>query len=166
MKHIVCSNVGIASLLVVAMADTAIAQESVNANCKAVHAVMVEQRVTVGCKPEHTFCFVGEVLGNHGVRGTTYFRADGTGSRPTTSPDFLPYSGPFEYTFDTGMLIMRETGLSNSTQGNLDSGAITAFQKIVQGTGALAGATGYFFVNGFNRNGRIETTVSGEVCLP
>ena len=166
MKHIVCLKVGMTLLLAVATTGRAGGQESVNADCKSVHAVMVEQRVTVGCKPEHSFCFVGEVAGDHGVRGTTYFRADGIGSRPTTSPDFLPYSGPFEYTFDAGMLIMRETGLSNSTQGNLDSGAITAFQKIVQGTGALAGATGYFFVNGFNRGGKIETTVTGEICFP
>jgi hypothetical protein len=50
--------------------------------------------------------------------------------------------------------------------GNPDSGAVTAFQKIVEGTGDWTGATGYFFVSGFNRNGLVETTVSGEICLP
>lgn len=134
--------------------------------CKSVHAAMIEQRVTVGCKPDHPFCFIGEVTGNHGLRGTTYFKGDGGGSRPTTSPDFAPYSGIFEYHVENGTLIMRETGVSNTTQGNPDSGAVTAFQKIIDATGDLAGTTGYFFVSGFNRGGRVETTVTGEICTP
>jgi hypothetical protein len=134
--------------------------------CKAVHASMVEERVTVGCKPEHSFCFLGEVTGNHGMRGATYFRGDSSGSRPPTSPDFLPYSGVFEYHLRDGVLITRETGVSNTTQGNPDSGAITAFQKITEATGNLAGTTGHFFVSGFNRDGRIETSVTGEICRP
>jgi hypothetical protein len=166
MRNIVCIKLVAASLAAAAMAGTVVAQESTHATCKAIHAVMIEQRVTEGCKPEHAFCFLGEVSGDHGMRGTTYFKADGTGSRPTTSPDFLPYSGPFEYNVEGGTLVMRETGVSNSTQGNPDSGAVTAFQKIVSGTGELAGATGHFFVSGFSRNGRVETTVSGEVCFP
>lgn len=176
MKNIRFTKIGMASLAAVLTAATVIAQDaavrggeaqpSINANCKAIHAVMLEQRVTTGCKPGHTFCFLGEVAGNHGLRGTTYFKSDGTGSRPTTSPDFVPYSGPFEYTLETGTLIMRETGVSNSTVGNPDSGAVTAFQKVVEGTGSMAGATGYLFVSGFSRNGRVETTVSGEVCFP
>ena len=166
MKNIVSTKIAVASLVAVTMAGTAAAQQATNATCKAIHAVMIEQRVTEGCKPEHTFCFLGEVSGNHGVRGTTYFKADGTGSRPTTSPDFLPYSGPFEYHLEGGTLVTRETGVSNSTQGNPDSGAVTAFQKIVSATGDLEGATGYFFVSGFSRNGRVETSVTGEVCFP
>jgi hypothetical protein len=82
------------------------------------------------------------------------------------SPDFLPYSGPFEYNTGRGTLIMRETGLSNSSQGNLESGAVLAFQEVVDATGELAGTTGYFIVGGFNRGGRIETTVTGEICFP
>jgi hypothetical protein len=166
MKSIMRSKIGTASLAAAAMAATAIGSEARSSTCKAVHAVMVEQRVTAGCKPEHLFCFLGEVAGNHDMRGTTYFKSDGSGSRPTTSPDFIPYSGPFEYTLDTGTLVTRETGVSNTTQGNPESGAVTAFQKIVEGTGTWAGATGYFFVSGFSRNGRVETTVTGEVCIP
>jgi hypothetical protein len=166
MRNIVRMKFLFASLIAVAMASTAIARQATNSTCKAIHAVMSEQRVTEGCKPGHAFCFVGEVAGNHGMRGTTYFKADGTGSRPTTSPDFLPYSGPFEYTLENGTLVTRETGVSNSSQGQLESGAVTAFQKIVEGTGALSGTTGYFFVSGFSRNGRVETTVTGEVCFP
>ena len=177
MKSFVRTRIGIASLIAATMAAAGFAQEladaksgnaqpSVNANCKPIHAVMLELRVTTGCKPGHAFCFLGEVAGNHGMRGTTYFKSDSFGGRVPLSPDFLPYSGPFEYTLETGTLIMRETGLSNTTQGNPDSGAVTAYQKIIEGTGEMAGATGYFFVSGFSRNGRVETTVTGEVCFP
>lgn len=136
------------------------------ANCKAVHASMVERRVTVGCKPGDAFCFLGEVTGNHGLRGTTYFKGDGSGSRPAPSPDFLPYTGVFEYHTEVGTLIVRETGVSNTSQGKPESGAITAFQSITGATGELTGATGHFFVSGFNRGGRIETSVTGEICTP
>jgi len=102
------------------LAATVAPQAAANSKCKAIHAVMTEHRVTVGCKPEHTSCFIGEVAGNHGMRGTTYFKSDGIGSRPTTSPDFLPYSGPFEYVLDNGTITTRETGVTNSTQGNAE----------------------------------------------
>jgi hypothetical protein len=167
MNHTARKRLGAALLVAGATAAAAATQgAAAESNCKAIHAVMLERRATEGCKPEHSFCFLGEVSGNHGVRGTTYFRGDGSGSRPTTSPDFLPYSGPFEYHLKDGSLVMRETGVVNTTTGNLDSGAITAFQKVVDATGEWAGTTGYFFVNGFNRDGRIETTVTGELCRP
>jgi hypothetical protein len=127
---------------------------------------MIEQRVTVGCKPGHPFCFLGEVTGNHGLRGTTYFKGDSGGTRPPTSPDFAPYSGVFEYHTSGGTLITRETGVSNTSQGKPESGAVTAFQHIIDATGDLAGTTGHFFVNGFNRGGVVETSVSGEICVP
>jgi hypothetical protein len=157
---------GVVLVMIGGAALAASAQDATNARCKSIHASMVEQRVTVGCKPEHSFCFLGEVTGNHGLRGTTYFKGDGSGSRPTTSPDFLPYSGLFEYHTSGGTLITRETGVSNTTQGNPESGAVTAFQKIIDATGDLAGTTGFFFVSGFYRGGRVETSVTGEICTP
>jgi hypothetical protein len=134
--------------------------------CKLVHASLVEERVTVGCRPEHPFCFLGEVTGNHGLRGSTYFKGDSSGTRPPASPDFLPYSGVFEYHTGNGTLIARETGVTNTSQGKPGSGAVTAFQEIIDATGELAGTTGHFFVSGFNRGGRIETSVTGEICVP
>lgn len=164
MKGSVSKRLGMVLLMIGAIAPLAGAQES--RNCKAIHASMLEQRVTVGCKPGHAFCFLGEVTGNHGLRGTTYFKGDGSGSRPTTSPDFLPYSGVFEYNLSGGTLVMRETGVTNTSTGKPESGAVTAFQSITDATGELAGATGYLFVSGFSRNGTVETTVSGEICFP
>ena len=165
MNSLIRNTIG-ASLTAVAIVATAASPEASDSVCKAIHAVMIEQRVTEGCKPGHTFCFIGEVAGNHDMRGATYFKGDSSGTRAPASPDFLPYSGPFEYLLDAGTIVTRETGVSNTTAGNPDSGAVTAFQKIVDGTGAWAGATGYFFVSGFNRSGRVETTVSGEICRP
>jgi hypothetical protein len=36
----------------------------------------------------------------------------------------------------------------------------------VSGTGEFAGATGFFFVSGFNRDQRVVTTVHGTICTP
>lgn len=166
MRISVRTRSALATVAAAAMAVTVTGGEVSTSGCTAIHAVMIEQRVTTGCKPEHPFCFLGEVTGNRGVRGTTYFKADDFGGRVPASPDFLPYSGPFEYHLKKGSLVMRETGVSNTTVGNPDSGAVTAFQKIVEGTGEYAGATGHFFVSGFSRSGRVETTVVGEICLP
>ena len=146
------------------IAPMAIAQES--RNCKAIHASMIEERVTVGCKPGHSSCFVGEVTGNHGLRGTTYFRGDSSGTRPSTSPNFLPYAGVFEYTTANGTIVMRETGVTNTSPTGIESGAVTAFQLITGATGEYAGASGYLFVSGFNHNNKIETTITGEICYP
>lgn len=134
--------------------------------CKAVHADLVERSSTVGCKPGHSTCFLGEVDGNHGLRGSTYFRGDSSAPGPSTSPGFVIYSGQFEYTTDRGMLIMRETGVVERVQPNQERRAVTAYQQIVDATGEFAGATGHLFVSGFIAGGQITTTISGEVCAP
>ena len=65
-----------------------------------------------------------------------------------------------------GSLTMRETGVSNGTTGQPSSGAVTAYQQIVSGTGDFADATGYFFVSGRRVSGVVVTQISGEICLP
>jgi hypothetical protein len=72
----------------------------------------------------------------------------------------------FEYQTDRGTLVARETGIVNTTQGNPESGVLTAFQKIIETTGDFAGVTGYFFVSGFNINQHVETKVTGQICFP
>ena len=93
------------------------ANHAEEARCKAVYADVVEDGVTSGCKPEHPDCFLGEVDGNHGLRGTTYFRADAVATGPGTSPGFVSYSGEFEYRTDRGTLVARETGVVDPTPG-------------------------------------------------
>lgn len=167
MKQLRCSRIAPA-LILVSLSATAHAQEALQnqSQCKTIHADLVENGGTVGCKPGHSSCFLGEVSGNHGLRGTTYFRGDSGADGPTTSPGFRSYSGLFEYHTDAGTLIARETGVVNTTQGNPESGVVTAFQKIIQTTGDLAGVTGYFFVSGFNINQHVVTKVTGQVCFP
>jgi hypothetical protein len=134
--------------------------------CKAIHADLVETRVTTGCNPGLASCFIGEVSGNHGLRGTTHFRGDSGAAGPSTgSPGFISYSGPFQYRTATGNLDMRETGVTNTSTGLPQSGAVTAYQQVVGGTGEYAGATGFLYVSGRNVNNVIETVIHGELCL-
>ena len=131
-------------------------------NCKAIHADLVEISATEGCNPGLSACFLGEVDGNHGLRGTTHFAADSASAGPSTSPGFISYSGPFEYRTASGNLLMRETGVT--TQG--PGGYVTAHQLIVEGSGEFAGASGYVFVSGTKGGGIITTKVTGEICYP
>lgn len=140
------------------------AQEAQAARCKTVHGDLVEERSTTGCKPGHTSCFLGEVDGNHGLRGTTYFKGEFSAPFPASAPTFRSYTGSFEYTTQHGTLTMAEMGMTDPPTSNPESGVVNAFQRIVSGTGDFAGATGYLFVSGFNRNQRIETIVNGVIC--
>ena len=133
--------------------------------CKPIHASLEESRFTAGCNPGLGACFLGVVDGNHELRGTTHFAADSAVSTsPATSPGFIIYSGPFEYRTAAGNLHMRETGVTGATGAT--TGAVTAYQQVVSGTGGFEGATGYLFVSGLRASGVITTQVSGEICLP
>ncbi|RPE75519.1 hypothetical protein [Vulcaniibacterium tengchongense] len=131
-------------------------------SCKQVHAEMTEVESTSGCNPGLASCFLGEVEGNHGLRGTTHFAADSARAGPSTSPGFISYSGPFEYRTAGGTLVMRETGVTT----NGPEGVVTAYQQIVGATGKYAGASGHFFVSGHKSGGMVATFVNGEICLP
>lgn len=155
--------------VVMLLAVPASAQEAPapQSSCKAVHADLVEVRTTVGCKPGDDFCFLGEVDGNHGLRGTTYFKGEVSAFFPAVAPTFRSYVGNFEYTTEHGTLTIREMGMTEPPAISPNSsGVVNAYQTIVAGTGEFAGATGYLFVSGFNRNQRIVTTVRGEICTP
>jgi hypothetical protein len=150
------------------LAVTAGAQQAPQGQtCKAIHADLVEALSTTGCKPGHTSCFLGEVDGNHGLRGTTYFKGEASALFPAGAPTFRSYVGDFEYTTARGTLIMREMGLSEpSSNPTPQGGPVNAFQRIVGGTDDFAEATGYLFVSGFNRSGHVVTFVNGEICTP
>jgi len=154
-------NVVKPALLVLLFASASIALPTHAGNCKKIHADLDEIQSTQGCNPGLTSCFLGEVDGNHGLRGVTHFAADSAVSTsPSTSPNFLIYSGPFEYRTARGNITLRETGVT--TRGS--EGVVTAYQQIVSGTGDFAGATGYFFVSGQKTGGTIDTFVNGEIC--
>jgi hypothetical protein len=148
------------------LAVTAGAQQAPERHgCKAIHADLVEMLSTTGCKPGHASCFLGEVDGNHGLRGTTYFKGEASALFPSGAPTFRSYVGDFEYITGRGTLTMREMGLSEPS-GNTtpQGGPVNAFQRIVGGTDDFEGATGHLFVSGFNRSGHVVTTVHGEIC--
>jgi len=159
----VCRTIVIVGL---AAAPAAAQEAPTPQSCKAVHADLVEARSTEGCKPEHSFCFLGEVDGNHGLRGTTYFKGEQGALFPSSAPTFRSYVGSFEYITAHGTLTTREMGMTDPPTTNPESGVVAAYQRIVGATGDFHGATGYFFVTGFNRNRRIVTTVTGEICMP
>lgn len=127
--------------------------------CKPVHADMVEIRVTEGCDPGESSCFLGVVDGNQGLRGSTHFKADSIGTEVPTSPGSLPYSGAFQYRLPGGTISMRETGINVP-------GMVTAHQRVVGATGEYAGATGDFFVSGVRGVGIVTTQVDGSLCRP
>jgi hypothetical protein len=141
-----------------------IQSEDGNPKCKKLQGDLVEERSTTGCKPGHNSCFLGVFTGNHGLSATTYFKGDGSGPGPATSPGSFIYSGVFEYTTGLGTLQMRETGVN--APDNPERLAVTAFQKITSATGALSGASGHFFVSGFVTDANVITKVTGKVCLP
>ena len=157
-------------VLLLAGAAPALAQDPAGQSgpsCKAIHATLVEDRSTTGCKPDQTFCFIGAVDGNQGLRGTTNFKGDSSvPTGPATSPNFRIYSGPFEYTTANGTLLMRSTGVTHVVPNLPDSGAVTEYQHVQWGTGEYAGVTGYLFVSGFNRSNHLETFVNGQLCWP
>jgi len=144
-----------------------VAAQAPESKCKSVHADLVENRSTTACKPGEAACFLGEVDGNHGLLGTTYFHADSAAAGPSTGlPGFVSYSGLFEYQTDQGTLMTRETGVTNTSTGLPQSGRVTAYQQILSATGNLTGATGYFFVSGLSSSGHVVTNVTGEICFP
>jgi hypothetical protein len=132
--------------------------------CTTIRGTMVENAATEGCNPPHTSCFLGEVT--KGFQATTHFKGDDGAAGPAKSPGFRSYTGLFEYRTPHGTIFTRETGVVNTTTGNPESGAVTAFQKILEATGELTGATGHFFVSGFSIGGHVETILNGTICKP
>lgn len=133
--------------------------------CKSIRADLVEIPSTTGCDPGLPSCFLGEVNGNHGIRGVTHFRADSVAAGPSTAlPGFISYSGLFEYRTRDGVIRTREQGVTNVQAGQPQSGAVTGYQQISGGTGAFEGATGFFFVSGRNTDDVIQARITGELC--
>jgi hypothetical protein len=137
------------------------------ASCWHVRAELSEDAASQGCKPGVASCFLGQVHG-FGLNGTTHFHADGVQSTPppTATPGWLTYSGLFEYTTAFGTIVTRETGVTHPAAGHAETGAVTAHQQILGGTGFYTGVSGYLFVSGFNIDGHVETEVSGRICRP
>lgn len=142
------------ALCTLAIAPTAFA----DGQCKDIHADMTEIRVTTGCDAGEPSCFLGEVDGNHGFRGTTHFRANSGGTPASGSPEWSPYAGNFRYELRDGTINMVEAGLTGK-------GQVMAHHEVVSGTGRYAGATGNLFVVG-TTGAVVATEITGTICTP
>jgi hypothetical protein len=139
------------------MAGSALADE-----CKEIHARIIDAQVTEGCTSPNSFCAAGVVTGNHGFNGTTSFVMDGAVRGPATAPGSVATSGVLVYTTNHGTLTVRESGLSGLNESG--KGYFTAFQQVLEGTGAYAGATGHFWVLGKVRPTDFDSEVQGVLC--
>jgi len=143
--------------------------------CRPVNGRIVSQAVPIGqllsdgslcAAPAGLFCTSGKFTG--GLEGTFDFT-------PTTvdapgNPDF-PLTG---IAFFTGELILQtnDGGLVFKDAGALDvaiagdGGSFASMLTIIEGTGALTGATGRIRDEGIFINGCVDCRHRGEVCLP
>lgn len=132
-------------------------------DCKKIHGLIVDVQVTAGCTSPNGFCAEGTVEGNHGFNGTTYFRMDGAVRGPATAPGSIATSGILTYTTDDGTLTVRESGLSGVIE-TPEVGYFPAIQKVLEGTGDYAGATGHLWVLGQRIGSEFVSEVRGELC--
>src|ERR1700741_2659515 len=82
-----------------------------SAQCKAVHAEIIDASSPEGCTSPFNFCAAGKVEGNRGLNGTTYFILDGVASGPASAPGWNATSGLLVYATPEGTLTVRETVL-------------------------------------------------------
>jgi hypothetical protein len=122
------------------------------------------------CPADHPRCFTGAIDGHH-IHATTQFFGEGAVAAPPASPNWFAYSGVTTYTMEHGSITTRETGLVTNVpipDAELPNGrASLSMEVITSGTGDLAGATGYLFVNGFvDDTNHVSSLVMGKICRP
>ncbi|HEX4385596.1 MAG TPA: hypothetical protein VH083_21695 [Myxococcales bacterium] len=131
--------------------------------CHDVHAIIIDAQATGGCTTG--FCAAGNVSGNLGLDGTTFYTLDGFVPGPSTAPGFNTSSGILVYTTREGTLTVRETGTGDMGAA-AQSGIGASFDQILSGTGRFAGATGTFYLAQSAGGGKFTAIVTGELCLP
>jgi hypothetical protein len=114
-----------------------------------------------------TFTTVGQIHGT--LKGTTQFTGDPASlaeivsqSSPALNTTFS-YTGDLVITTKDGTLITRSVGVFES----VPFGIGTQFDRVMDGTGAFLGATGFLFFN-FQANADLThfmSTIAGELCL-
>jgi len=137
-------------------------------HCENVSGQLEEDPGTAAqCPADHPRCFVGAIDGHH-LRATTLFFGEGAVAAPPASPNWFAYSGVTTYTTDRGSITTRETGLVSSVPiPEAEGRASLSMEVITSGTGDLANATGYIFVNGFaDDNNHVSSLIMGKICTP
>jgi hypothetical protein len=118
---------------------------------------------TDGCTSPVGLCTAGTFKGDHLLRGTTSFVADGlapaAGMPAVEAGTTLSYSGLLTITTHRGTLTTRDTGIFDTAAGLFASRDI-----VVGGTGIFAGATGHIFFHGTGTTS-FDSAAAGEICL-
>jgi hypothetical protein len=113
------------------------------------------------------FTTVGQIRGN--LKGTTQFTGDPASLVPIMSEPSPPLNPTFSYTGDL-VITMKDGTLTTRSVGVFETvsfGVGTQFDRVIDGTGAFRGATGFLFFN-FQANADLThftSTISGELCL-
>jgi hypothetical protein len=113
------------------------------------------------------FTTVGQIRGN--LKGTTQFTGDPASLVPIMSEPSPPLNPTFSYTGDL-VITMKDGTLTTRSVGVFETvsfGVGTQFDRVMDGTGAFRGATGFLFFN-FQANADLThftSTIGGELCF-
>jgi hypothetical protein len=126
-------------------------------------ATLQSNATTDGCTSPVGLCTAGVFKGDHLLRGTTSFVADGiapaAGMPAVEAGTTLSYSGLLTITTRHGTLTTRDTGIFDTAAGLFASRDV-----VVGGTGVFAGATGHLFFQGTGTTS-FDSVAAGEICL-
>lgn len=138
--------------------------------CKQIHAQIISSQTTTGCSSPIGLCTAGNIDGNQGLSGSTFFTGDSAAPGPSTAPNAaatISYSGVLEITTNQGTLTTRDSGIFDTSTGTPTGGFFSSFDTVIDGSGTYQGATGDFFIGGKTIDGQFVTSViTGELCLP
>jgi hypothetical protein len=126
------------------------------------HGGIQAKVLTTGCTSPVGLCTAGVYEGDHLLKGTTSFVADGIAPAAgllVEAPSTLSYSGLLTITTHRGTLTLRDTGIFDTAAGLFASRDV-----IVGGTGIFEGATGHVFFSGTGTS-EFDSTALGEICL-
>jgi hypothetical protein len=113
------------------------------------------------------FTTVGQIRGN--LKGTTQFTGDPASLAQMVSQSSPPLNTTFSYTGDL-VITTKDGTLTTRSVGVFESvplGIGTQFDRVMDGTGAFRGATGFLFFH-FQANAdltQFTSTIAGELCL-
>lgn len=136
-------------------------QARANGECETIKATMTTRADLAN------FTTVGQIRGN--LKGTTQFTGDPASLVQMVSHSSPPLNTTFSYTGDL-VITTKDGTLTTRSVGVFESvpfGIGTQFDRVIDGTGAFRGVTGFLFFN-FQANADLThftSTIAGELCL-
>jgi hypothetical protein len=154
------------TVLVVVM--TGVARSSEDPKCRHVTAQTASDVQTSGCASPVGLCTIGRVTGDHWLNGRFNYVAPAIGLGAGLPPDVeaastLSYGGDYTVVGDDGSITFHAIGVYDTVLQ-----LWTEVDRVVSGTGRLAGATGHVYINGVGLAGgtHLEGNLTGEICVP